>query len=187
MISRGHRPEESAPAWSPDGRQIAFIQCPDSNAGHFCKLMSMRPDGGGRRTLARNIEWDAQPVWSPDGRRLAFTQSFGPKEQTQARLVKSRYGIYVLGRNGSGFRRVAVTRPTTWGLTNPAWSSDSERVAFSSARGISSVNVRRVKTRRITAKAVGTVSWAPGRRILFADGGAIYVVAPGSSPRRVGR
>jgi len=55
------------PAWSPDGRTIAFGSF--QSEGFAINLMN--PDGSNRRQLMRNIE-ALGPIWSPDGKYLAF-------------------------------------------------------------------------------------------------------------------
>lgn len=57
----------SAPAWSPDGRQIAFSA---KRLGHFT-IELVQPDGRGHRIVERND--GTGPIWSPDGRWLAYT------------------------------------------------------------------------------------------------------------------
>jgi hypothetical protein len=53
-----------APAWSPDGRRIAFVVKGD--------LWDADADGTHRALIVRDAD---QPAWSPNGRRLAFTRS----------------------------------------------------------------------------------------------------------------
>ncbi len=56
----------SAPAWSPDGRRIAFVITGT--------LYVVNADGSGHRTLTR-LGRDggvASLAWSPDGRKLLF-------------------------------------------------------------------------------------------------------------------
>lgn len=52
------------PAWSPDGRQIAFASDGD--------IWLMRADGSNKRPLVATELRDHSPVWSPDGTRIAF-------------------------------------------------------------------------------------------------------------------
>ena len=58
----------SNPAWSPDGRRIAFEGDLQGSAGPS-DLFVVNADGSGLRRLARN---GGAPAWSPDGRTIAF-------------------------------------------------------------------------------------------------------------------
>jgi Tol biopolymer transport system component len=186
LLSRVRQPADFAPAWSPDGRRIAFVRCPNSDGDSPCKLTVMRRDGSGRTVIAPSVHDLAAPVWSPDGRSLAFEQQFGPAENTPEDLFKVRHGIYLLRLGGSGLRRVAATRMAVVGFSRPAWSPDGHRLAFSDARGISVLDLRSGGPRRITSKGGGsTVSWARVGGILFAHAGAIYRVTPGKRPVRI--
>jgi WD40 repeat protein len=61
--------DDSAPAWSPDGRQIAF----ESDLDGDTEIYVMAADGTNVRQLTDNTIHDEGPAWSPDGERLAFT------------------------------------------------------------------------------------------------------------------
>jgi hypothetical protein len=61
---------DSAPAWSPDGRQIAF----ESNLDGDMEIFVMNADGSNVRQLTHNTLWDEGPAWSPDGTRFAFSR-----------------------------------------------------------------------------------------------------------------
>jgi Tol biopolymer transport system component len=63
--SSGARSYEHSPAWSPDGRRIAYVK---DGAIHV-----MRADGSADRPLTRGRK-DAAPAWSPDGTRLSFVR-----------------------------------------------------------------------------------------------------------------
>ena len=56
------------PAWSPDGRRIAFASERDGNL----EIYVMNADGSGVTRLTYNGANDLFPDWSPDGRRIAF-------------------------------------------------------------------------------------------------------------------
>src|SRR5262245_43609251 len=57
------------PAWSPDGRQIAFVSVPPG--GNF-DIYVMNADGSGRHRLTDNPATDNFPSWSPDGTKVVF-------------------------------------------------------------------------------------------------------------------
>jgi tricorn protease-like protein len=57
-------PADTEPAFSGDGRTIAFVRAGD--------LYSVRPDGSGQRQLTSGAELDSAPVVSPDGKRVVF-------------------------------------------------------------------------------------------------------------------
>ena len=57
--------DDSDPAWSHDGRSVAFATTRDGNS----EVYVMNPDGSGQRRLTRNPAEDWFPVWSPGGRR----------------------------------------------------------------------------------------------------------------------
>jgi Tol biopolymer transport system component len=61
--------DDSAPAWSPDGRQIAFESDQDGDT----EVYVMDADGTNVRQLTDNTIHDEGPAWSPDGKRMAFT------------------------------------------------------------------------------------------------------------------
>ncbi len=109
------------PAWSPDGRRIAFTSTRSSTPGApvlHQEIYVMNADGSGVTRVTNNPAQDAvHPAWSPDGRRIAFT-SFSD--------------IYVANADGSG---------SPINLTNdqppdaqPSWSPDGTRIAYESER-----------------------------------------------------
>ncbi len=61
--------EDFQPAWSPDGRQIAFASQRDGGPGGVdVHVFVVAPDGSGLRELPSEPLLTGQPVWSPDGR-----------------------------------------------------------------------------------------------------------------------
>lgn len=66
----------SQPAWSPDGKQLAFIRTVDGKSQIFLLSLS-----GGEAVQLTNFKYGANsPVWSPDGRQLLFTSGIALKE-----------------------------------------------------------------------------------------------------------
>ena len=58
----------AAPAWSPDGRRIAFDARRDDGPS---EIYVMRADGSNQRRLTDDGP-NSSPVWSPTGRKIAF-------------------------------------------------------------------------------------------------------------------
>lgn len=76
-------PTDTEPAFSPDGRTIAFVRGGD--------VYSVRPDGSGLRHLTSGPELDSAPIVSPDGKRVVFERRAG------AGATADLYAVRVLG------------------------------------------------------------------------------------------
>ncbi len=84
------------PAWSPDGRKIAFTSSRDGRA----EIYVMNADGSGQRNLTRHPARDFRPSWSPDGRRIAFVSN-----------RDGRLEAHVMNADGSGQRNLSAQAP----------------------------------------------------------------------------
>lgn len=183
------------PAWSSDGRRIAFTRFPTLFTSD---LYIVNADGSGLRQLTRSREEESSPVWSPDGRRIAVVI----EGEANSNVT---YDTDVVNADGSGRRRLA---PFYAG--EPSWSPDGRRIAFTrlpaaDASDVYVVNADGSRLRRLTRRSANspgsqTPAWSPdGRRIAFANlrvlraqpegpfvGSDIYVInADGSGRRRL--
>ena len=111
---------ELAPAWSPDGRMIAYIRRPER------ALFVMNADGTNVRELAPVSDVAVKPSWSPDGQRIAF---IGGSDLA--------YTISVVNVDGTG-RSQLVPLDATY--LEVAWSPDGTRIAYVLARGSNSLD-----------------------------------------------
>jgi TolB protein len=114
-----HPGQDSYPAWSPDGRKIAFASDRD---GVF-NIYTMDADGSNLRALTFGKLICRGPAWSPDGKKLVYIR------QPQ----NGQPGI-VVADAATGRNVVAITNNTAYDA-DPAWSPDGKKIAFASNRG----------------------------------------------------
>jgi dipeptidyl aminopeptidase/acylaminoacyl peptidase len=149
-------PTDTEPAFSPDGRTIAFIRGGD--------LYSVRPDGSGQRHLTTGAELDSAPVVSPNGRYVAF------ERRASAGSAADLYTVRVLG---GGLHRVTNSADDDHDV---AFSPDGKTIAFVRSSGanddIYSVRPSGAKLARLT-KTAGLDEFEPryfAAGILFSRG-----------------
>lgn len=73
------------PAWSPDGRHLAYILMPDTNIPFVMgELWLADPATGAPLTLFAQVDagHGYAPVWSPDGRSLTYVHRENPDDVT---------------------------------------------------------------------------------------------------------
>jgi TolB protein len=116
------RVAESAlqPAWSPDGRQIAFTRFDESDDEETSAIWVANADGSGARGLTKprpNFE-EMAPAWSPDGRRIAFTRV----RDGDRGLVSTVVSVAAEGGDERKVTEIVSRHFNT--LSSPAWSPD---------------------------------------------------------------
>jgi dipeptidyl aminopeptidase/acylaminoacyl peptidase len=114
--------DEESPAWSPDGRQIAFIRRHgegdvDKMPNRDLFVIDARAGAQPRRLTTTTAEESGRPAWSPDGRQIAYLLGDELKYYAydQAKLT-------VISSTGGAPRVLTTTldRP----VSSAIWSSD---------------------------------------------------------------
>lgn len=105
------------PAWSPDGKRIAFRARKNGND----QVCVMNADGKNVVELTQGEQDHFDPSWSPDGRTIAFTRNVGVR--------KSRQICTVSAKDGSNLTVVSSSDDHC-----PTYSPDGKTIAFVAAR-----------------------------------------------------
>ena len=180
------------PAWSPDGRRIAFRSWRAGAVLGYGDIYVMNADGSNvvQRTTTGRAEG---PVWSPDSRTIGFTS-----------WRVDGGDIYVVGATDDGTTPIRLVSGCF-----PDWSPDGSKIAFSGPNcdeddfddiyvmNADGSNITRMTDAASTKLFYWSPAWSPdGRRIAFsvclsgcsigvmnADGSGFVSIGPGWRPR----
>jgi tricorn protease len=111
-LTRSPGVREIDPAWSPDGRWIAYLS---DRTGEY-EVWARQSDGSGeeRRVTTGGTIWRFPPLWSPDSKKIAFSD-------------KDERLIWVDVASG---KATEADRETRSDLTDYTWSPDSRWLAY---------------------------------------------------------
>jgi len=146
------------PAWSSDGRRIAFT------GDGYVKIVAANGGASRRITPANSV----QPTWSPDSRRIAYS---GFPENG---ACSDGYSIFLEHPDGT-HREALVQGDEFEEYFAPAWSRDGRKIAYVHGDGrdaIETISVRSGSINSVTSEKLrpGRPSWSPdGRYLVFTD------------------
>lgn len=187
---------ERDPAYSPDGRRIAFVRAVagDTNTSQI----GIRELATGAVTLIESTVTPfasgelAQPSWSPDGAQIGYATV--PRDPKTDKVIDSR--LSVVRTDGTGLHQLSLPVGTPWGDLD--WSPDGSRIVLSSwpihEFNDGRVNVYSARPDGSDLKALtdtarcggcGAPSWTPdGAHILFWGPTTFWLMEPDGSDQR---
>jgi len=106
-----------SPAWSPDGRKLAYVSFERGNSSIYLQEIAT----GSREVVSANKGINGAPAFSPDGTRLALTLSSGINPDIYVMDLGSRHLTQIT-------KHFAID-------TEPVWMPDGQSLIFTSDRG----------------------------------------------------
>ena len=134
QLTNNQKKSSTAPAWSPDGRTLAFAADRDDKR----QVYVINPRGGEARKLTSAEEGVGSFAWAPDGKTIAYT-STDPKTAADKDREKTYGDFDVIGEGyrmshlwvfdvaSKKARRLTSGRFTVGQFS---WSPDGTRIAF---------------------------------------------------------
>jgi dipeptidyl aminopeptidase/acylaminoacyl peptidase len=186
--------EESAAAWSPDGKWIAFVSKrePEADRNNNSEIwVTSAAAGSTPRKITTFQGPDQSPVWSPDSKSIAYIQGSEPKLSA---YNQPKLAIVAIEGNGEATARV-LTASLDRGVSNHRFTPDGSALQFLIADD-QSVYIGRVS---VKGGAVEKLT-SPGRTFQSLSGtngctatlmststttSEIHVLEGGNAPRKI--
>lgn len=116
---------EFEPAFSPDGKEIAYVTWTDEGMG---ALMKVGLNGRNPRKLTSKKGIFRNPSFSPDGKNIVFVKERGNSDQGQT--FSKEPGIYTINASGENMEKIYDSGDF------PQYSADGTRIFFQTGGGL---------------------------------------------------
>jgi Tol biopolymer transport system component/DNA-binding winged helix-turn-helix (wHTH) protein len=182
---------DSKPAWSADGRYLAFLRV----SGDHRSWYQVPASGGPERKLADILPFfdlgnGNSPYYAPDGQTLAIVDRDSLAEPS---------GIFLLPLANLERRRLTSPPPGTTGDYYPSFSPDGKQIAFTRATSFTAADLfvmpltgRNIRRLTFDGLSIEGIAWtSDGKDIIFSSrrGGGVNslwrIAVAGGKPERV--
>lgn len=168
--------------WSPDGTRVLGTTYTPS---FYYEPVAVDVGTLVQDTLARTTSYDGGGTYAPDGTRIAFFS-----DRSVAGCAAAQGGCYLWVMDATGANPARMQTSTTvasYTSTNPAWSPDGQRVAFTGYQTCCTSGLWSVQVDNGTVRLEFPISssyqpihpsWSPaGDSLLFQANSRLYAVA----------
>jgi TolB protein len=143
------------PAWSPDGRWIAFTRSTRGNLNSPCCMLGKVSTDGRRITrIINHTLGGSWPSWSPDSRNLVYA---------------GRGGVWMIRADGARARLLV-----RGAVTQPAWSPSGHRIAVVQQTAANRARIVTVRSTGGGAQVVADPGGLVETPVWSPDGKALY-------------
>jgi Tol biopolymer transport system component len=162
---------EDKPAWSPDGRQLCYVDYTGVTNDTGARLWLVDAEGTNQRRLDVLGETESVtgvPAWSPDGRQIAFVNVMNLQAGNPEKFWQALFSYDL----STGVSTQLYRAPRGELIEGLAWTADSRKVEFSCDNrwAVQSAEVRgrcvrlvsRLRRVALATRRVVTLATAPG-------------------------
>lgn len=155
------------PAWSPDGKRVAFVSDRDGNL----EIYSINTDGTGVVRLTNDPAQDFAPAWSPDGKSIVFSSDRDDRDFLRLQL-------FVVNVDGTGLHSLSNNLVLD---CCAAWAHDGRTLGFDSIRDLSNqvflMDADGGRQRPVSNRKMTLGGWSPDdTRLVVTDISGLFPV-----------
>lgn len=177
-----------APAWSPDGRSVAFTSWRDDERGHLWRVDA---SGGAPTQLTKTAGEYLNPTWSPDGSTIVYVAGSGATARGQMMAENAYYELHAIPSTGGESHLITAVNPPSGRLSHrrhivqPSFGPDG-RVIYPEMLQVNNEWRTEVRSIRLDGTERRTLATIPesdeavlspdGRWLAFEEGDNVFLV-----------